>query len=196
MRRLSEHEPYAGGFDGGFEPEPDEGGGGFIPDDDYNGASGLFREESQNFGSVILSQQQLLPRRQSSFLVLEDDYSDAGGFLRPSSPTQAGPSAHSAGQGAGLIQADDPVDLAGGFLPDVQLVQPEVELPSHPIEPQPVVPDVHTEPKIPEQDVEEVNGDEGVTAGTPSSSMSDAGSLPLEDPDDEDAEPEWLMDET
>lgn len=196
MRRLSEHEPYAGGFDGGFDPEPDEGGGGFIPDDDYNGAPKLSREESQNFGSVILSQQQLLPRRQSSFLVLEDDYSDAGGFLRPSSPTQAGPSAHSAGEGGGLIQADDPVDLAGGFLPDVQLVQPEVELPSHPIEPQPVVPDVHTEPKVPEQDVGKVNVDGESTAETPSSSMSDAGSLPLEDPDDEDAEPEWLMDET
>lgn len=196
IRHLSQHETYAGGLDGGFDLEPDAvGDGGFVPTDD-SGPPGLSRQESQNFGSTILSQQQLLPRRQSSYLILEDDDSDAGGFLHPSSPDKAGPSAQNSGEGGGFIQADDPVNLAGGFLPDVHLVEPEVDLPSKPIESQPVVPDVHTEPELRGHDLKETNGNGEISAATPPSSMSDAGSLPLEDPDDEDAEPDWLIDET
>lgn len=196
LRRHPSYGSQAGGFDGSFEPEPDDGeGGGFIPDEPENSARTLQREESQHFGSEILSQQHLLPRRQSSFLVLEDDADEAGGFLRPSPPVQAASSTYDAEQGGGFIQDDDPVDLSGGFLPDVHLEEPEVKLPSHPIEVQPVVPDVHTEP--------EPNGDAGTKLVTGSnddetlaSSPSVAGSLPLEDPDDEDAEPDWLMEET
>jgi len=60
-------------------------------------------------------------------------------------------------------------------VPDVQVVQPEVR----------VVP------------VEQEQRQE-LESPVPSlqSETSDAGSLPLEDPDDEDAEPDWLVDAT
>ncbi|KAF1977335.1 Rad4-domain-containing protein, partial [Bimuria novae-zelandiae CBS 107.79] len=183
----SQHENYAGGFDGAFDPESEEGqSSGFVPEELDNDAGGFERKESQNFGSTILSQQQLLPRRQSSYLVLEDDEDVSGGFLRPSPPPRAGPSTRSTEQGGGFIQDDDAVDLAGGFSPDAQ----------------PVVPDVHTEPTKPADAVAQISGSGETatvvrdTASAVPSSPSDAGSLPLEDPDYEDAEPEWLLDVT
>ena len=170
MQRYSPGEGRAGGFDGGFDPEPDyDDGGGFIPDEPDNHARTLQREESHHFGSEILSQPNLLPRRQSSFLVLEDDEEEAGGFLRPSPPARAESSARNEEQEGGFIQEDDPVDLAGGFLPEVHLEEPEVELPSHPIEVQPVVPDVHTEPG-PDGEMDTGSATRNSDAVTPASS--------------------------
>ncbi|KAL1594491.1 hypothetical protein SLS60_010251 [Paraconiothyrium brasiliense] len=201
-------EDYAGGFDGSFDREDDEEpGSGFVPDDAEDGRRGLQREESENFGSAILSQQQLLPRRQSSYLVLEDDDDDSGGFLRESPPPRAHKWTHDAGHGGGFVERDDRVGLDGESLPNVHVGKPEVELPPRQVEPQQVGPDVHTEPERPELTVIEANGTQSVVDETGivakvaepallSSSPSDAGSLPLEDPEDEDAEPDWLMDAT
>lgn len=199
---LSQHENYAGGFD----PEAEENEGGsdvFVPDGTDEDAGGFQRQNSQSFGSTILSQQQLLPRRQSSYLVLEDDEDVEHDFFHTSPPPRMGSSTRNARQEGGSIQNDDPVDLAGGFLSDVHLEKPEVELPPGPVESQPVVADVHTEPQKPvELPVDMNRNGESSTvtkvteSSVPSSSSSDAGSLPLEDPDDEDAEPDWLMDAT
>jgi xeroderma pigmentosum group C-complementing protein len=202
-------EDYAGGFDRGFDREEDgDASGSFVPDDTESQPRQLEREESQNFGSAILSQQQLLPRRQSSFLVLEDGDDYGGGFLRDSSPPpRASKSTRIPDQEDGLVQHSDPVDLGGGFLPDVHLERPEVDLLSRKTELQPVEPDVYTESDKPGKTLLEENGlqsvddETGLTTKTaepslPSSSPSDAGSLPLEDPADEDAEPDWLMDAT
>ncbi|KAF2449401.1 Rad4-domain-containing protein [Karstenula rhodostoma CBS 690.94] len=204
----SQDEDHAGGFDGGFDREEDEdASGGFVPDGFESHPRGLEREASQNFGSAILSQQQLLPRRQSSFLVLEDDDDYGGGFLRDSPPPKASKSTCSPDLKGNFVQQDDPVDPNGGFLPDVRLERPEIDMPSEKIEPQPIEADVHTEPDKPKNTVLEGNGVQSVFDETgivtklaepslPTSSLSDAGSLPLEDPDDEDAEPDWLMDDT
>lgn len=204
-------EGYIGGFDGGFDREQDEenedASGGFVPDDVGGHPRGLEREESQDFGSSILLQQQLLPRRQSSLLVLEDDDDYGGGFLRDSPPPKASKSTRSPDHESGFVQHGDPVDLGGGFLLGVPLERPEVDMPSEKMEPQPIEADMHTEPNKPEKTVLEANGLQSVfdETGTvtklaepsfPTSSPSDAESLPLEDPDDEDAEPDWLVDDT
>lgn len=202
----AQHEGHDVDFYGGFDREEiDDMSDGHVPNDAENRPRGLEREESRDFGSAILSQQQLLPRRQSSFLVLEDD-DYGGGFLRDSPPS-AGDLARNPDQQGDLVQQDDPIDLGGGFLPDVHLQKPEVDLPSEHTEPQPVEADIHTELQKPGKSVLEANGvksvfdDEGTVVelaepALSTSSPSDAGSLPLEDPDDEDAEPEWLMDNT
>ncbi|KAK7183673.1 hypothetical protein DPSP01_009539 [Paraphaeosphaeria sporulosa] len=200
-------EGYIGGFDGDFDRDEDKNASdGFIPDDVESHPKRLEREESQNFGSAILSQQQLLPRRQSSFLVLEDDDDYGGGFLRGSPPPKTSKSTHSPVHEDGLVQKDDPVDLGGGLLSDVHLEKTEVDMPYEQMERQPIEADVHTEPDKSEKTVLEANEVRAVfEVGTltklaepslPTSSPSDAGSLPLEDPDDEDAEPDWLMDDT
>lgn len=204
-----QHTDYPGNFDGGFDREDDEdASGGFIPDDAVDDAAGLQREESQNFGSAILSQQQLLPRRRSSYLVLQDDDDDdSGGFSRTSTPPKTRRSTTHAEHDGNFIESDDPVDLGGGFVTDVQLKKPEVESASHNVEPGLVQPDVHTEPNKDEKTVVEANGLQAIVeelgTGTRlvepallSSSPSDVGSLPLEDPDDVDAEPDWLVDAT
>ncbi|KAL5413968.1 hypothetical protein PMIN03_003470 [Paraphaeosphaeria minitans] len=204
----AQDEDYTGGFDGGFDRDIDEDESrGLDPDGIGSHLQGLEQEELQNFGSAILSQQQLLPRRQSSFLVLEDDDDYGGGFLRHSPPPKASNSAQSPNGEGSLVQRDDPVDLGGGFLPDVHLGRPEVDMPPQKVVPRTVEAYVHTEPDKPEKPVLEADGVQSVFYETdtvtklaegslPTSSPSDVGSLPLEDPDDEDAEPDWLMDDT
>ncbi|KAJ4295409.1 hypothetical protein N0V90_007421 [Kalmusia sp. IMI 367209] len=202
----SQHQEYAGVFVPDEERDSDDG---LVPEDADHDAGGFRRQESQHFGSTILSQQQLLPRRQSSFLVLDDDEYEDIGISRDPPPLKQRVSTPNITQEGGFIQEDDPIDLAAGLLPDVHLNKPEVKLPSHRIEPQPVHPDIHLPKSENASNVEIMTsgsqsivisgvGDAGIAPKStePSSSPSDAGSLPLEDPDDEDAEPDWLVDVT
>ena len=62
-------------------------------------------------------------------------------------------------------------------VPDVQVVRPEVRV-------------------VPTEEEEQQQGRKSPMPSSLQSESSDAGSLPLEDPEDEDAEPDWLVDAT
>ncbi|KAF2642819.1 Rad4-domain-containing protein [Massarina eburnea CBS 473.64] len=172
------YEPPDGstGYSGGFMPddnEDDGGGDGFLPDVEEDGPS---LQHTDSFGSAILSQRRLRPQRTNSlgggFVIEEDDFEDVGGFIRDSSP-EAGPSTRK------TRPIEEPVattDTAGGFI--VASLDTTVEatnalsIPSAPVRESPP-PSTH-----------------------PQSSPSDVDSLPIEDPEDEDADPDWLVDAT
>jgi xeroderma pigmentosum group C-complementing protein len=210
---------------GGYQDSVHDGyvGGGFLPDEDddhVHQPPALIREESEHFGSTLLSQQQLRPRQEeelSGGFITEDDGDEGGGFIPEASP-------HSDDMEGGFMQTDGAADdlLAGGFLPEEEpqprpepnIVRPEVspydpdtgsvQDASHiqvniaeegrPGEPSGTV---HTE-DVAMDDVGGTGEAEPVAdkQDEPTLSPSEAGSLPLEDPDDEDADPEWLVDVT
>ncbi|KAF1347318.1 Rad4-domain-containing protein [Lizonia empirigonia] len=177
---------------GGFVPEsanedePEENaddtdaGGGFIPPNDGNedsdfelGGPNFNRQES--FGSVILESQELRPKQRSSFgdVYISSDASSPWhrkadeGDEDEESPAIELPERVAA-------QPEDSEDTGGGFFLPPTTTDTDTAMHSSlaPFEPH-------------EQD-----------ATPPASSLSDAGSLPLEDPDDEDADPDWLVDAT
>jgi xeroderma pigmentosum group C-complementing protein len=215
---IPDDEDNAGVEDGG---DDQEGGGGFLPDhteedsDFEPGGPSLNRQES--FGSVILESQELRPRRPSSvgepyvssaassprhrktddneddddeesewedpaaFHNLDlperaaaqtDGVDTGGGFFLPPTATDADTTMRDA-----LAPSEDALRRAAeaDAVPDVHVVQPEVRV-------------------VPTEEEQQ----QGLESPIPSlqSETSDAGSLPLEDPDDEDAEPDWLVDAT
>lgn len=207
-RALIEQE-MAGGFlpeEGNFtepsgRPQQDFAAGGFIPDDGYENAGGFLPNEEDDtvkptpslphehsFESSILDSQHLRPRRRSSFgneiiSEEEDDLEfddEAGGFIRDGS--SADPAT-----GEGQLEGNrDIADNAGGFIPEEQSisgvnsdrdVEVDVGVATAEAPPSPSAKDTLPPPHL-------------------SSSPSDAGSLPLEDPEDEDADPDWLVDAT
>ncbi|KAH7383184.1 hypothetical protein BKA66DRAFT_463311 [Pyrenochaeta sp. MPI-SDFR-AT-0127] len=179
--------------DGGFMPAENasEEGGGFITDEvDQTGGISLNRQHS--FESAILDSQQLRPRRRSSF---GDVYSSAdeddglgGGFILETSITEAGPSKREEDHlEGGFIQTDGAGDEAGGFILEDNSSAPKEGRSNE---------DMDMKESSPfNQDVTEGTRDDAVQS-LPSSSPSDVGSLPLEDPEDEDADPDWLVDAT
>ena len=195
----SRHNDYGGGFVPDEDEEIEDGG--FIPEATHD-AEDNHHEESQSFGSVILSQQQLRPRRMSSFgggfmpnddeseselSLNQDNHPNQGGSLlaasighSSTSPTSTLVDAYTAPSKtadealSSNIGLDDPKpsnSVPSGQLEraneDIVLDGDKVEAAKRPIE-----------------------------TPIPSSSPSDVGSLPLEDPEDEDAEPDWLVDAT
>ncbi|KAF2659861.1 Rad4-domain-containing protein [Lophiostoma macrostomum CBS 122681] len=133
--KLMTEQQMAGGFfpDEGTVTEPpsrarehyetstydEDDGGGFLPDleDDDNQETrklGLIRQDSEHFGSTLLSQQQLRPRQeeeQSGGFTTEDDGEDAGGFIREPSPPP-----HQDDMQGGFVQTDAAADdFAGGY---------------------------------------------------------------------------------
>lgn len=191
-------------------PEEDYGGGGFMPEDEDDGGGGFIREFSQvtapvkrvptlrtehSFESAILDSQQLRPRRRSSFgqyYIPKDEDDEGDGYIRDGS-AEARPLRGK----SRMVQNDDAVDEGGGFIPsdddedgDIEMAQAlsaslqQAQNNKSP-EATPVAsltrPEVRVDVDMPDQ---------------PSSSPSEAGSLPLEDPEDEDADPDWLVDAT
>lgn len=177
------------------------GGGGFFPpsdssDFDPSGARSLNRQES--FGSTILESQELRPRRPSR------PY-ESSAASSPQPQPRTSDSSSSSSSSDDQSEWEDPADFAklppsptthlpsrpgtaspaGDPRPDVHTVAPEVYPVRTPAEPEP-----ETEPAAEENAVSEPS--------PPLSEVSEArsGSLPLEDPDDEDAEPDWLVDVT
>ncbi|KAI4661035.1 uncharacterized protein J4E79_005603 [Alternaria viburni] len=191
--------PSAGGYqppeqnhgDGGFLPEDDneddgDGGGGFIPEETDRPAP-ISLNRHQSFESSILDSQQLLPRRRSSYgqIYSSEDDEEGGGFVRDGSADEAGPSTATKDANPGPSQLDETAETAGGFIPEAELTNDaklekteESTTPeqSDDFEPKP---DIDTEMHSP-----------------PSSSPSETGSLMMEDPEDEDADPDWLVDAT
>lgn len=185
----------AGGFmtdDNGDE----ETQGGFIPEpDDAAPQGGFMLNREHSFESSILDSQQLRPRRRSSFAddyVLEEEDDEAGGFTHDESP-ETGPSTHAlydgaADQAGGFVAEDeDDVDMHAAIAASIQdQRQTSTSAASDQTSAAPVL--------------EELQADDPATTTDqvqpPESSPSEAGSLPLEDPEDEDADPDWLVDAT
>ena len=191
--------PSAGGYqppeqshgDGGFLPEDDneddgDGGGGFVPEEPDRPAP-ISLNRHQSFESSILDSQQLLPRRRSSYgqIYSSEDDEEGEGFVRDGSPDEAGPSTATTDANAGPSQLDETAESAGGFIPEADHTEnahlektEEATFPkqSDDLEPKP---NIDTEMPSP-----------------PSSSPSETGSLMMEDPEDEDADPDWLVDAT
>jgi xeroderma pigmentosum group C-complementing protein len=184
---------------GGFMPDDngdEEAQGGFIPEpDDAAPRGGFMLNREHSFESSILDSQQLRPRRRSSFAddyVLEEEDDEAGGFIHDESP-EAGPSTHAlydgeADQAGGFVAEDeDDVDMHAAIAASMQ---DQRQTSTSAASDQPSAAPVF----------EEVQADDPATTTdqdqSPESSPSDAGSLPLEDPEDEDADPDWLVDAT
>jgi xeroderma pigmentosum group C-complementing protein len=200
---------------GGFLPDGDEGGG-FIPDDDGGGfipndddeGGGFIPPNLTRFGSSLLEDQQLRPRRSDDFgggFIPEDEEDEEDIPMRNSSPD------HVADNRDGPIQLDGAADEpSGGFVAKDGETIDATPIDSKPdtsgltqdlgqtmIETQQ---DMHTKDLLQEDSGPRVGTSEKAEAqdepAPPSSSPSDVGSLPLEDPEDEDADPEWLVDVT
>ncbi|CBY01750.1 hypothetical protein IAQ61_010017 [Plenodomus lingam] len=176
---------------GGFVPNqgPDDvAGGGFVPETlEQRTAPGMSREFS--FESAILDSQALRPRRRSSFgkSYSSDEDGEGGGFLPGDYVLDDDDLADHPGC---TDQTDGAVDDDGGFVPkdlsdkDVDQVDGQDEAPPSP------------QPAVKEDDVKPEDGAITSKSPTPTSSASETGSLPLEDPEDEDADPDWLVDAT
>jgi xeroderma pigmentosum group C-complementing protein len=185
------------GGSGGFLPDDegaDDEGGGFVPDDDDDDAvkAPISMTREHSFESSILDSQQFRPRRRSSFaddfILEEDDYEDegeCGGFVRNDKDEMSdavGEKAEmemdvdGADEGEGEKGVEEAEEQGGGFIPEDATEQPEI-----------------AEPQGAKQDVAMTSDHEH---SSQQSEPSDTGSLPLEDPEDEDADPDWLVDVT
>ncbi|KAF2110677.1 hypothetical protein BDV96DRAFT_552992 [Lophiotrema nucula] len=162
-----------------YVPEVDKSGGGFLSDkeDDSGGFIPPRLDHTTSFGSALLESQELRPRRSDDFggdFLSDEDDDDAGGFMREPSPIPQ----HLAHDNTGI-------DLsmsggAGGFLQTDGAADADAD-----------AEDFEGGGFIPEE-----SGEMEELEVPWSSSPSDAGSLPLEDPDEEDADPDWLVDVT
>ncbi|KAL1604414.1 hypothetical protein SLS59_004212 [Nothophoma quercina] len=202
--------------------DDDYGGGGFLPDanedSDFElGGPSLNRQES--FGSVILESQELRPRRRSSFgePYISSDADSAGHLKRATSGSEDEESEWEDPAGFEKLRqtldlperaaasTNDDADTSGGFfLPptaaDTDAAMRDAIAPSEAqlqraatrtSDTQTINPEVKIVPTEDEQHV-----DESAPTGSLKSEVSDAGSLMLEDPEDEDADPDWLVDAT
>jgi xeroderma pigmentosum group C-complementing protein len=207
----------------GFDPGEHQGSGGFIPDDVEEGGGGFVPEVSTGFGSTLLSQQELRPRQNEDFsggfVSDEDEEDNGGGFVREPLPTRLYHRSPVHETPDGFIQTHGAADdLDGGSVPYDEITEavrktattkPAAAKPrgsdpsedddnatvqtSEPSHQEPVyasvaaqtISNVVTQDTGPQTEEAPLN-----------SSPSDAGSLPLEDPDDEDADPDWLVDAT
>jgi len=196
-------EPYA--VHGYQPPRQDDGDGGFIAEsyDDIEGdvGGGFMPEEKastapinlprhQSFESSILDSQQLLPRRKSSLgqMYSSEDNEEGGGFIREGSPDDAALGDDRVDTQEGyLMQTDGAADNAGGFLheegAEINKAQASMN---------------NGGEDVPEPSNDEGDQDKDAEMESPpiASSPSEAGSLPMEDPEDEDADPDWLVDAT
>ncbi|KAF2203574.1 Rad4-domain-containing protein [Delitschia confertaspora ATCC 74209] len=192
-RRLARtYEPeFAGGFQpdeavginegGGFVPD-EEPGGGFIPEDTEGGGF-ISSAVHADFGSSLLKNHKLSIRED------EENMSTGAGFIQDSVPV---PQAfiHDDTADGGFITED--AQDSGRFIPE-EYTGKEIAAETYAFNDSATSAAAHAPAtEIPK------DGAPG-SSPTPSKSdeeTSDAGSLPLEDPDDEDADPEWLVDVT
>jgi xeroderma pigmentosum group C-complementing protein len=211
----AEIEEYAGGFM--LDEEDDDGGGdggGFVPDiPDINEGNAVSLQHTDSFGSAILSQQKLRPQRTNSFgggfMLEEDDFEDYAGFSRDPNPTASGPSTKKP-RPAGAIETTDKHTtdhVGGGFIPETEPQTntgggfiPEVPSPVNDHDAFSPIAAGEDTSRVPQA----IKSTTATTIRAPNSQSpppqasppSDAGSLLLEDPDDEDADPDWLVDAT
>jgi xeroderma pigmentosum group C-complementing protein len=193
------HEPPPQEFGGGFlvnEDEDEEDAGGFVSES--NGERrGLFLNREHSFESSILDSQQIRPRRRSSLAgdyIAEDD-DEGGGFVHEGSP-KTGQSVRRHHKRNDAQLDDDAADDAASFSSEDEDTDMEEAIHASLQQQQPLP--TETEANYASKIAGEV--DVAITPdddpSPPKSSPSDAGSLPLEDPEDEDADPDWLVDAT
>ncbi|KAF2468492.1 Rad4-domain-containing protein [Lindgomyces ingoldianus] len=203
--RLFKGSSHNDHFGGGFVPSDDDEDDGFILDGS-NGDDGLGHEEQTTFGSALLAQQHIRPQKSDDFGggFMQDDYEEDGGFVCEAFAT-AGPSnLRSEKLEGSFIQTDGAAEGSGrdfirsrdqeprkntgeitALARDHEMAQPLHEEPT-------------TKPSSQLNSPEETITSNQVPGGDQKeiylsvSSPSDGGSLPLEDPEDEDADPEWL----
>ncbi|KAF2689970.1 Rad4-domain-containing protein [Lentithecium fluviatile CBS 122367] len=180
------HSGYHGAHRGVFATDEDmhgSGGDAFVAEDvDDEDAR---RTGTYYFNSTILSQQQLLPRRTSSLgggFVPQEDKDDGNGFFREPSPPVASPSARNNHQGGGfMVEVVTKEHNADGFV--LESAKDSVV-------------SANAESSVAVPTADSTNTEALQEPSLPSSSPSDAGSLPLEDPEDSDADPDWLIEAT
>jgi xeroderma pigmentosum group C-complementing protein len=205
----------------GFVHNDENASGGFVPDDG-NAGGGFLPEASTGFGSALLSEQQLR-RRNSDNLEDEDlfgmeEQDEAQASTSKPSPTA---SSHSISRTRDTMQLDGTADdVGGGFIPEDEPMEDAVDDTASQSRAHKQSDIDHTQHvgQIELQVTAEVAQKQGtahndttsqvaaqnaksapsarVESVPPASSPSDVGSLPLEDPEDEDAEPDWLLDAT
>jgi xeroderma pigmentosum group C-complementing protein len=169
-----------GGFVVDDDEDDGEDGGGFIPDDEDTAATApISMNREHSFESSILDSQQLRPRRRSSFAddyVLEEESEEEGGGFIRDDESDAGPSDSKNPTNEDVVKDDD---AGGGFIVEAEDTEPVTE---------------SLDAVAADQDV--AMNSEQEQSPPPDASPSDTGSLPLEDPEDEDADPDWLVDAT
>jgi xeroderma pigmentosum group C-complementing protein len=191
-RREPQQQEYnGGGFLSHDEGEDgDGGGGGFLADEDGNDETvergGFMLRTEHSFESAILDSQQLRPRRRSfaGDYISDEDNMEGAGFIPDESSPKAGPSGPNTDLNGSLAPNDAVADNISGFIPEDEDADMDSD---HAQSPQQA--DGLTNKASALEEVE-------ITNQAPDSSPSDAGSLPLEDPEDEDADPDWLVDAT
>lgn len=179
------------GGSGGYMPEDDDdgqdgdyGGGGFIPDDAVS-SNPITLDRQHSFESSILDSQQLLPKRKRSFgeMFSSDEEDGIGDYVFDDSPENGSPASKEndvppEGKEDVTVPLNQDNNAEKG-----QLVSEHADMGD-------AVSENHGGV------LEKAGNAKGVEEKLPSSSPSEAGSLLLEDPDDEDADPDWLVDAT
>ena len=198
--------------DGGFLPEDtefdDSHAGGFIPEEEENTAPAPLNRH-QSFESSLLDSQQLRPRRRNSFAQMysSEDDDESGRLIRTDPTHEPEPPA--------TTEAVNPIPTPTNDSAEASTASrvPDESPPNHPPaesqqnatraedpgpdsnvtqhiamrSPLPHPPPSQSEPPFPPPPP---------PPAAASSSPSETGSLMLEDPEDEDADPEWLIDAT
>ncbi|KAL5118499.1 hypothetical protein ACEQ8H_003514 [Pleosporales sp. CAS-2024a] len=196
-RRYDAPQEEYGGGGGGFMPDDDShdgGGGGFIPedgdDDDAVKPPPISMNREHSFESSMLDSHQLRSRPRSSFVaddhVLEEEIEhDENGrdCVLDDDESDAGTKDNKTNTENGFTRNEGAAEEAGGFMPEDGDMEDAAAHEAPASDPQ----------KLPSS---QGAGDTGHAEMPPESSPSDTGSLPLEDPEDEDADPDWLVDVT
>ncbi|KAF2798466.1 Rad4-domain-containing protein [Melanomma pulvis-pyrius CBS 109.77] len=195
---------------GGLNLDIYEGEGGFVTED-FDTGGDFVSEEPAGFGSSILMEQPLRPRKKDDNgggFIGEGDEEESGGFFREPSPATPGPSRDTIMHDSALQNAGAPEALSGEFIVEEGPIEHEVgddakqendhivnedglETPLTDTSLAPVIPSIGDTPEVRAANVEAES-----LALPPQSSPSEVGSLLLEDPEDEDADPDWLVDVT
>lgn len=197
---------------GGFIADEDEQAGDFMPEPvpsvthDYGQAGGFVPEDSEEtsqFRLVIKASNK--PNRGQDHksgggFIPDEDYMMSGGFIPEdnSEPSLNEPSP--ASKVTSSPQQEDTVipDAAQDPTRDLDIMEVDPEDTTQALK-EVTIPEVHVADANTERRAAVLNKTTGSPAQAdepPQSSPSEAGSLPLEDPDDEDAEPDWLLDAT
>ncbi|CAI6316216.1 unnamed protein product [Periconia digitata] len=212
---VQEENAGGGFFADGAEDEVDEGNGGFLTTADESHPPTL--QHTDSFGSAILLQQKLRPQRTNSFgggfMIDEDDFEEGEDFTSDRYPPTA-PSVGTSHLEGGFLQESEPAEASIAKPAPNSILsatsEKQLGVPNTPMNETNHESLVGKEPgssSLSEAEattnggsaiavVPQVSDGKSQVQSPPQSSPSDAGSLPLEDPEDEDADPDWLVDAT
>lgn len=184
-------QPSAPDFGGGFildtaNEEVAESGGGFFPDSTPNQShdfSGGFipEEQEQDFdggGGFIPDDDAMIAEPTAAETT---GYDQAGGFIPENETNTQSPDQNPA--------EDEDVEMGGGFLPEDGVEEEDM----HTLEKVQMVGDEEAEDEVNEDEDDDMGKEDDDVIGEGEDEDDDKESLLSHDPDDEDAEPEWLI---